>query len=552
MTGESLLDRKIAMCEDTGMLGSSYDTGSCAFATLLLICLVLHLLFAGADISLQGRWVATPDVSAGEELPGLNRVLDRCAEKTVAAVFSISGLIRKPGAPEKNTYEKTVLSRGTAVFFFGFLLPFSAFVFLRGSGNNPWFAIALAFLPFSYLSVLRNTGCSPGEAVVSAAAVFSAIALVEIRKAGAHSFMLAIAAGILAAIAPRAGLAAGAGLLLQEFAASFKSRETFPPRILLPAGLFSAVAILLSRLLGESFTFPSPVDFPIFFSRLHEALGFPGLILLAGAAVVLALRRDPAWLVPALVFASVDSTGRGAVVAGVTAAWCTSRALADFGRPARLIMPGIVAGLLAVGLIPRLSPGESDPMISALRWMRGVRNCRNIPRNSGIWIEEVSTGGNPVIPPDNFTCVRIGGRPNGEEFLLFRGSTSFETTSGYKRIKTFGGDTGLSLYSLSGKTKKMFVDSNGDFPLEAGRCYLFEFPGELIHDSEADPVASHLKLFEDGEALGPPHAPHRWIRGKGGGFYSHWGGGKIYFSTSDNTDPNKNGRRYHAVLESGG
>ncbi|HZN39553.1 MAG TPA: hypothetical protein VFD82_12165 [Planctomycetota bacterium] len=40
-----------------------------------------------------------------------------------------------------------------------------------------------------------------------------------------------------------------------------------------------------------------------------------------------------------------------------------------------------------------------------------------------------------------------------------------------------------------------------------------------------------------------PHAPHKDIRELGLGRYSHWYDA-VYFSTRDNTDPNRNRRKY--------
>jgi hypothetical protein len=74
-----------------------------------------------------------------------------------------------------------------------------------------------------------------------------------------------------------------------------------------------------------------------------------------------------------------------------------------------------------------------------------------------------------------------------------------------------------------------------------------EIPGTLHHlyrisngDIEGDRSS---KLTENGRPLGPGGALHEDIRQMGQGRYSHWGGG-LYFSTSDNSDPNTNGRKY--------
>jgi hypothetical protein len=58
---------------------------------------------------------------------------------------------------------------------------------------------------------------------------------------------------------------------------------------------------------------------------------------------------------------------------------------------------------------------------------------------------------------------------------------------------------------------------------------------------------SPLRLFEGDRPLGPAHALHRVIRDAGGGTYSHWQT-RLIFSTSDNSDPNTNGRGYRFAL----
>jgi hypothetical protein len=65
-------------------------------------------------------------------------------------------------------------------------------------------------------------------------------------------------------------------------------------------------------------------------------------------------------------------------------------------------------------------------------------------------------------------------------------------------------------------------------------------PRRMISDQEG---SSMLILLEDDRPLAAPHTAHDEIRRLGRGRYSHWGR-CIYFSTSDNTDPRKNGRVY--------
>lgn len=67
-----------------------------------------------------------------------------------------------------------------------------------------------------------------------------------------------------------------------------------------------------------------------------------------------------------------------------------------------------------------------------------------------------------------------------------------------------------------------------------------------ISDGVGDPMASWLILSEDGVDLGPAHTAHQLIARDGGGAFSHWNG-QLWFSASDNSDPNTNGRRYEAA-----
>jgi hypothetical protein len=57
-------------------------------------------------------------------------------------------------------------------------------------------------------------------------------------------------------------------------------------------------------------------------------------------------------------------------------------------------------------------------------------------------------------------------------------------------------------------------------------------------------------LYEDDKPLGPAHSPHDEVEYIGRGHYSHWKDIGILMSTSDNTDPNRNGRLYWIGLPS--
>jgi len=84
----------------------------------------------------------------------------------------------------------------------------------------------------------------------------------------------------------------------------------------------------------------------------------------------------------------------------------------------------------------------------------------------------------------------------------------------------------------------------GPFKRGTGQSWVAEL-SELADqsDSSQTPQRSRLMLYEDGVPLGFWHALHDHIRVAGGGRFSHWGG-RMLFSTTDNSDPNSNGRTY--------
>jgi hypothetical protein len=68
-------------------------------------------------------------------------------------------------------------------------------------------------------------------------------------------------------------------------------------------------------------------------------------------------------------------------------------------------------------------------------------------------------------------------------------------------------------------------------------------------DDVSDPSRSCLALREDGVDLGPPHSAHQMIEQQGRGQFAHWAG-EFRFATSDNSDPNTNGRTYEVRWDS--
>jgi hypothetical protein len=105
----------------------------------------------------------------------------------------------------------------------------------------------------------------------------------------------------------------------------------------------------------------------------------------------------------------------------------------------------------------------------------------------------------------------------------------------------------LFVFSCHNKPKQVLLQ--GPFQKETGYCWIAQLPGhEKYADSNKDGQKSTLILYEDGKPLGPPHSLHDDIRTNGKGRYSHWIN-SIYFSTSDNSDPNSNGKKYTFSLQ---
>ena len=67
-----------------------------------------------------------------------------------------------------------------------------------------------------------------------------------------------------------------------------------------------------------------------------------------------------------------------------------------------------------------------------------------------------------------------------------------------------------------------------------------------VADGPGAITRSKFVVCEDHFQLGPAHSGLDEIAAKGGGRFSHWMGG-FQFSTSDNSNPNTNGRVYTAV-----
>ena len=93
------------------------------------------------------------------------------------------------------------------------------------------------------------------------------------------------------------------------------------------------------------------------------------------------------------------------------------------------------------------------------------------------------------------------------------------------------------------------VPLEGPFTSAGGKAWSVELPASAGAGDGVDaPRRSHLMLYEEGVPSGFGHAIHAHIRDHGNTRYSHWGN-QLIFATSDNSDPNENGRRYSYRLD---
>ena len=69
-------------------------------------------------------------------------------------------------------------------------------------------------------------------------------------------------------------------------------------------------------------------------------------------------------------------------------------------------------------------------------------------------------------------------------------------------------------------------------------------PVTRFEDDQMAAQRSPVILYKDDKPLGPAHALHDEVEHVGRGRYAHWKDIGILMSTSDNTDPNRNGRLY--------
>jgi cyclopropane fatty-acyl-phospholipid synthase-like methyltransferase len=108
--------------------------------------------------------------------------------------------------------------------------------------------------------------------------------------------------------------------------------------------------------------------------------------------------------------------------------------------------------------------------------------------------------------------------------------------------------TGTSNYWDEVQAQRSLEVLESPFAAVGGHAFTAELPHYGQHaDDMDDPRRSHLMLYEDRIPIGFAHQTHADVKSHGAGRYSHWRQ-QLMFSTTDNTDPNTNGRQYHICL----
>jgi hypothetical protein len=103
---------------------------------------------------------------------------------------------------------------------------------------------------------------------------------------------------------------------------------------------------------------------------------------------------------------------------------------------------------------------------------------------------------------------------------------------------------GVSNYWDEIISRRILKELKPPFGKGEGHVWFAPLP-DLVDRADAieTPLRSDVQLLEDGVLLPCGHTPHGCIEHFGNGRYSHWKS-QLYFSTSDNSDPNINGRTY--------
>ncbi len=113
-----------------------------------------------------------------------------------------------------------------------------------------------------------------------------------------------------------------------------------------------------------------------------------------------------------------------------------------------------------------------------------------------------------------------------------------------------GGALAVCALALAGVLLVTVPLANGRIQPEQGKAFVVNLPWGLFAEPGDDASARFQgasKLTENDRQLGPGRQMHQDIRQRGGGLFA-LNGYSLRFSTSDNSDPRNNKRRYQLTM----
>jgi predicted O-methyltransferase YrrM len=185
------------------------------------------------------------------------------------------------------------------------------------------------------------------------------------------------------------------------------------------------------------------------------------------------------------------------------------------------------------------SPNEGHCWTAHLPELRHLADSPDNPQRSPLMLYENGIPFLEAHEPHEYIRTEGGGLfSHWRDFLFFSTLDNSDPNTNGRRY----------YYTISPRFYKPCRRLRGPFALNEGHCWTVHLP-ELRHlaDSLETPRRSPLMLYENGVPFLEAHESHEYIRTKGGGFFSHWQD-SLFFSTSDNSDPNTNGRRYNYTV----
>jgi predicted O-methyltransferase YrrM len=171
--------------------------------------------------------------------------------------------------------------------------------------------------------------------------------------------------------------------------------------------------------------------------------------------------------------------------------------------------------------------------------LRHLADSPETPGRSPLMLYENGVPFLEVHEPHEYIRAEGGGLfSHWKEFLFFSTSDNSDPNTNGRRY----------YYTISPRLYRPCRRLRGPFALNKGYCWTVHLP-ELRHlaDTLDNPRRSPLMLYENGVPFLDAHESHEYIRAEGGGFFSHWQD-SLFFSTSDNSDPNTNSRRYNYTV----